>query len=254
MMARSGLISAAVAVAVTLIWSSPVGAQTPGADPNSAAPFGPPIEDTTWWHLILDQFEGRLASGDAALRWEGEAWVGNDVHRIWMKSEGTWSDAARFEDGQLEGFYSTPISTYFDVQIGTRFDLDSRAGRGWAAVGIEGLAPQFFRISATAYASDRGHFAAKMLGTYDLLITQRLILQPSIELNLYSKDDPKRLVGSGLSDLDLGLRLRYEIVRKFAPYIGVTYEKKFAGTADFVAAEGENTDSVRFVVGVRSWF
>ena len=120
-------------------------------------------------------------------------------------------------------------------------------------MGVEGLSQYFFHISATAYASDTGHDAAKIFGTYDLLLTQRLILQPAAEVNFYSKSDPARLISSGVSDLDTGLRLRYEITRKFAPYIGVAYERRFAARSRLAAA-GETPDQLRFAVGLRSWF
>lgn len=221
--------------------------------PSEAAPFGAPVDDQhVWFHAILDQFEGRL-SRDSALRWDGEIWTGTDSDRLWIKSEGEVQNG-KVGDGQHEFLYDTPISTYFDLQAGLRYDLDDRKGRGWGALGVEGLAPYFFRVSATAYASDRGHFAAKLTGSYDLLITQSLILQPEAEINLYSRSDPGRLTGSGFSDLDAGLRLRYEISRKFAPYIGVAYEKRFGQTASLAAADGEKTDALRVTLGIRSWF
>ena len=245
---------AALAVLGLIAGAGPaVWAQTPGADPNSPAPFGSPVDDEhVWGHLILDQFEGRFG-GENSLRWDGEAWTGTDTHRLWLKSEGELQDG-KVSDGQHEVLYDTPISTYFDLQAGLRYDLDQRAGRGWGAIGIEGLSQYFFHVAATAYASDTGHFGAKLFGSYDLLITQRLILQPAVELNIYTKSDPKRLVGSGLSDLDAGLRLRYEISRKFAPYVGVSYEKRFGQTGRLAAADGEKTDSLRVALGVRAWF
>ena len=196
----------------------------------------------------------RAASGaQNSLRWDGEAWTGTDTDRLWLKSEGELQKR-KLADGQDEGFYDTPISTYFDLQAGLRYDLDSRAGRGWAALGVEGLSQYFFHISATGYVSDNGHYAAKLFGSYDLPITQRLILQPEAELNLYTKSDAQRLIGSGISTVDTGLRLRYEISRKFAPYIGLSYEKGFGETDRLAAAAGEKTDALRFDLGVRGWF
>jgi copper resistance protein B len=119
---------------------------------------------------------------------------------------------------------------------------------------VQGLAPLFFKVSAIGYVSGEGHLAARLEGSYDLLITQRLILQPQIELNFYTKDDPVRRVGAGLSELDAGLRLRYEITRNFAPYVGVTYLGQFGGTASYVSAAGGSTQQVRFTVGLRTWF
>lgn len=222
------------------------------AQTSEAAPYGSPIADeTVWLHATLDQFEGRLEASNA-LRWEGEAWTGTDSDRLWVKSEGEFENGKVF-DGQHEALYDTPISTWFDLQAGLRYDLDSQPGRAWAAVGVEGISQYFFHISATAYASDTGHYAAKIFGTYDLLVTQRLILQPEAEVNIYSRSDPARLIASGVSDLDTGLRLRYEITRKFAPYIGVAYERRFAARSGLLAS-GEPPDQLRFVVGLRSWF
>jgi copper resistance protein B len=221
--------------------------------PSSAAPFGSPVEDQhIFYHAVLDQLEGRFGNNNS-FRWEGEAWGGTDENRIWLKSEGELSQGL-LSDGIQQLFYSRPISTYFDAQVGARYDLDSLPGRGWGAFGIEGLAPQFFKVAATGYVSGDGHLAARLEASYDLLLTQRLILQPQIEMNFYTKDDPARHIGSGLSDIDAGLRLRYEISRKFAPYAGVVYQGKFGGTADFARAEGEAANEVRFVLGVRTWW
>ena len=150
--------------------------------------------------------------------------------------------------------YARAITTYFDLQAGLRSDIDSRPTRNWAAFGIQGLAPYFFDLEPTGYVSGQGHLAAKLEASYDLLLTQRLILQPQIELNLYSKADPARLVGAGFSDIDTGLRLRYEFDRKFAPYIGVVYQGKFGQTANFARQAGESTGGFRFAFGVRVWF
>jgi len=246
---------AVVAIVSVALFAGTASAQAVAAATDNPAPFGSPIgNEHVWIHGLLDQFEGRFAdSGDSSLRWDGEAWAGPDEWRLWLKSEGEVSHG-RVSDGQTELYVSKPISTYFDVQAGARYDLDSLPGRGWAALGIEGLAPRFIKVSATAYAADRGRFATKLMASYDQLLTNRLILQPEAEVNLYSKDDPARLVGSGLSDLDAGLRLRYEIVRKFAPYIGFTYEQKFGRTADFARSARENASQVRFTAGVRTWF
>ena len=225
----------------------------PQGTPTEAAPFGAPVDDQrVFYHLMLNQLEGRF--GDtSAFRWSGEGWLGTDENRLWLRSEGELSRGL-LQDSQQELFYSRPISTYFNAMVGGRYDLDSLPGRTWGALGIEGLAPQFFRVAGTGYVSGDGHLAAKLEGSYDLLLSQRLILQPQIEMNFYTKDDPARLVGSGLSDIDAGLRLRYEITRKFAPYVGVTYEGKFGSTATYVAGAGEPINQVRFAVGLRAWF
>jgi copper resistance protein B len=227
-------------------------AQTPGADPNVAAPFGKPVEDQSiFGHVLIDQLEWRFGE-ERSFVWDGQAWAGTDLDRVWFKSEARITNGD-VEDGIHEALYSRAISTYFDLQAGIRYDLDSRPSRGWAAFGIQGLAPGFFNVEATAYASDAGHLAARFRGSHDMLITQRLIFQPEFELNLYSKSEPRRGVGSGLSDFELGLRLRYEITRKFAPYIGVEFEDKFGKTADLARREDETVDDVRLVFGIRLW-
>jgi copper resistance protein B len=229
-------------------------AQTPGADPNSKQPFGAPIEDRLIAsHLIVDQLEGRIGPHDTTLRWDAQAWTGPDEWRLWLKSEGERTGPGRLEDGQTEAFFSKPISTFWDVQIGGRYDLDSGPGRAWGAIGVQGLAPGYFDMEATAYAGAKGA-AAKLKASTDVLLTNRLILQPEAELNAYSQDDKARDIGSGVSDLDAGLRLRYEISRKFAPYLGVTWARKFGRTADLVRASGESADALRFTVGLRTWF
>ncbi len=211
-----------------------------------------PMENTVYFHAVLNQLEGRFGTG-SSFRWSGEAWTGGDTNRLWLKSEGDVNSHGEMEDGQQEIFYDRPLTTYFDLQGGVRSDLDSKAGRNWAAFGIQGLAPYFLQISATAYASDSGHYAAKLEGSTDLLITQRLILRPQIEMNVYTKADAARGIGAGLSDLDAGLRLRYEISRKFAPYIGVVYAGKYGATANFARAAGEPSGGLQFVLGVRAW-
>jgi len=222
------------------------------ANTGTAAPFGAPVMDRhVFYHALLDELEGRFGS-EQSFRWEGEAWAGTDENRVWLKSEGTLTNGI-LGDSQQQVFFSRAITTYFDAQVGARYDLDSKPGRGWAAFGIEGLAPLFFHVAATGYVSGDGRLAARLEGSYDLLLTQKLILQPRIEMNFYTQDDPRREIGSGLSDLDAGLRLRYEITRKVAPYIGVTYEGKYGGTADHARASGAPTDEIRFVAGLRLW-
>ena len=246
--------SAAAVGASLLVAAGIAKAQMPGAEANVAAPFGSPIQDQRiYWHGLFDEFEGRIGTEDS-FRWDGEAWVGTDMNRLWLKSEGTVTNGS-LGDGSHQALYDRPISTYFDLQAGIRYDIDSLPSRrGWAALGIQGLAREWFDVEVTFYASDSGHFAARFETFYEILLTKRLILEPQIEMNFYSKSDPDRGTGSGLSDLDAGLRLRYEFFRKFAPYVGVVFEDSFGGTAAFARRQGEIVDDVRFAVGIRSWF
>jgi len=224
------------------------------SDMNPSATMRPVMDNGIYAHALLDQFEGRVGGPDAAFRWDGQAWVGTDYNKIWLKSEGFVQGNGRVEDGQNELLFDHAISTYFDLQGGLRSDLGSGTTRNWAAFGVQGLAPLFFDVEATGYISDQGHLAARLVASYDLLLTQRLILQPEAELNFYSKADPGQAVGPGLSNIDAGLRLRYEISRKFAPYVGVAYQGNYGQTASFVRREGLPVQGVRFVFGIRSWF
>src|SRR5215472_2185879 len=215
----------------------------------------PPVMDQSIFaHVIFNELEGRWNVSNTEFRWEGQGRVGTDYDKLWIKSEGTLQGNGTLEDGQDQFLYSRAIATYFDLQGGLRSDIDSRPTRNWGAFGIQGLAPYFFDLEVTGFVSGEGHLAAKLEASYDLLITQRLILQPQIELNLYSKSDPARLVGAGFSDIDTGLRLRYEFSPKFAPYIGVVYQGKFGQTAIFARQAGESTGDLRFAFGVRVWF
>jgi copper resistance protein B len=177
------------------------------------------------------------------------------MDKLWFKSEG-FVEHGRMTDGDQEALYDRPIPylRYFDLQAGVRYDLDSDPGRTWGAIGVEGLAPYFFEFAPTFYFSNRGFFAGRVEGSYDILITNRLIAQPQFELNFYSKSNPSRGIGSGLAELDTGLRVRYEITRKFAPYIGFAYTGNFGQTATFTREEGGKPDDPRFIFGVRVWY
>jgi copper resistance protein B len=226
----------------------------PAPSPKTASDVQPVMDQTIFAHVLFNELEGRWNGSNTEFRWEGQGRVGSDYDKLWIKSEGTLQSSGTLEDGQQQFLYDRAITTYFDLQGGLRSDLDSRPTRNWAAFGIQGLAPYFFDLEVTGFVSGEGHLAAKLEASYDLLLTQRLILQPQVEFNIYSKADPVRLVGAGFSDIDTGLRLRYELSRKFAPYLGVVYEGKFGQTANFARQAGESTGDVRFVFGVRLWF
>ena len=212
-------------------------------------------------HVLFDQLEGRSGAGKTDFRWDGESWIGGDLNRLWLKSEGFAESGVangnhEARDGDQEALYDRPIPRlrYFDGQIGVRADLDSGPRRVWAAVGIEGLAPWFFELAPTFYIRDDGHVGGRIVGSYDVLLTQRLILQPEAELNFYNKDDPARKSGSGLSDLDGGLRMRYEFSRKFAPYVGWAYHGLYGNSALYAQQSHESTGDSQFAFGLRVWY
>jgi copper resistance protein B len=213
----------------------------------------PMMDDAAIGHVLLEQLEDRWDGSDHSFRYDGQGWYGTDDEKIWAKSEGQVDDRGRFGDGQHELLYDRATSTFFDLQAGVRVDADSGPTRAWAALGVQGLAVYFVDVEATAYASGRG-VAARLKASYDLLIAQRLILQPEAEFNLYSASDRERDVGSGLPDIDAGLRLRFEITRKFAPYVGVSYQGRFGQAAAFAHRDNNSTSDARLAFGVRTWF
>jgi copper resistance protein B len=215
----------------------------------------PPIADEVVGHLLFTQLEDRTDGRENELRWEGEGWIGTDMSRLWIKSEGVFQDGS-MSDGDHEVLYDRPIPRlrYFDAQAGVRADLDSGPPRFWSAIGIEGLAPNFFELEPTLYFRDDGHVAGKVETSYDLRITQRLVAQPQLELNFYSKPDASRGLGTGLADLDTAIRFRYEIRRKLAPYVGFAYTDQYGSTAGYSRRSGEAVSNPRFVFGLRAWY
>jgi len=244
-----GLLAAAI-IAIC-IFSSDAHAQ------SSSSPTGwqPPVMDNPIiGHILFDQLEGRTNGPDNEFRWDSQGWIGTDMNKLWFKSEG-FVEHGRMTDGDQEALYDRPIPhlRYFDLQAGVRYDLDSDPGRTWGAIGVEGLAPMFFEFAPTFYFNNRG-VAGRIEGSYDILLTNRLIAQPQFELNFYSRSDPSRGVGSGLSELDTGLRIRYELSRKFAPYIGFAYTGQYGAAAGFARREGGIQNDPRFVFGIRLWY
>lgn len=199
----------------------------------------------------IDRLEWR--NGNDALAWEAKAWYGGDYNKFALKTEGERVHNET-EHARTEALWEHTIARWWSTQAGVRYDSGKGPSRTWAAFGIEGLAPYWFDVEATVYVGEQGRTALRAEGKYDLRFTQRLILQPQLEVNLYGKDDPERGLGSGLSDLEAGLRLRYEIRREFAPYIGVQWTRRFGETADLAEVRGDDTGDVQFVAGARVWF
>ncbi|PIK76998.1 copper resistance protein B [Pseudomonas sp. 382] len=203
--------------------------------------------------FLLDQLEYQDADEGSTLAWDASGWVGGDINRLWIRSEGERTNGVT-EDAELQLLYGRSVSPWWDVVAGVRQDFKPEDPQTWAAFGIQGLALYDFEAEATAFIGENGQTAARLEGEYDILLTNRLILQPTAEANFYGKNDPERGVGSGLANTEVGLRLRYEIVRQFAPYIGVTWSRSYGKTADFIRDEGGDVDEARFVAGIRMWF
>jgi copper resistance protein B len=202
--------------------------------------------------VMLDQLERGVDPQDAT-QFSAQAWLGYDLNKLWLKTEGEYLNSDE-QDLEIQALYSRPIAPYWDIQLGVKTDIKPSPTRNWAVIGVQGLAPYFFDIDAALFISDEGRTAMRLSAEYELLITQQLILSPEIEVNLFAKNDAELGIGSGVSDVSAGLRLRYEIIREFAPYIGVDWRKKFGNTADYARNEGEDTQETQLVIGFKAWF
>jgi copper resistance protein B len=202
--------------------------------------------------IRADEFEGLSGNQGEGFAWSLQANYGDDHNKVWFRTQGL-KDSGPLDpttDGEILWWH--PLSAFWATQFGLRQDLGA-GSHTYLAAGIEGLAPYWMDIEATAYIGEDGRLAARLKGSYDILFTNRLILTTSLETNLYSRSDNERQLGSGLSNIEAGLRLRYELTRKFAPYIGYVLERSFSGTADRRLAQGEPVTEHRFVAGIRMW-
>lgn len=205
--------------------------------------------------FIGDRIEYQSREGNAALLWDVQAWAGFDYNKLWFKSEGSWlMDKEKVGAANVELLYSRNIASFWDMQMGIRHDFKPDPDRTFAAFGVQGLAPYRFGSEASAYLSEDGDLSAVVEVEYDLLFTQRLILQPRFESMVALQEVEEYGVGQGINFVELGLRLRYHITREFAPYIGVSWKRKLGETEDLAEADGEDTNITSFVVGVRIWF
>jgi copper resistance protein B len=204
--------------------------------------------------VILDLAEVGFHKGHESYRFEGEVFTGGNINRFGVKFEGEGVFGKTIDDLELQALYSRAIAPYWNLQAGIRHDIRPDPSRTYAVAGVEGLAPYWFKINAAAFLSNKGEVRARAEGSYDLRLTQELILQPRIEANLSFQDIPAIGVGSGLTDFEAGLRLRYEIRQEFAPYVGVEWRRKTGDTARFARLAGDDPDTLSVVAGVRIWF
>ena len=204
--------------------------------------------------VLLNRAEYQFRNGRDGYRWDGEAWFGGDINRLFIKSQGEGAFRKGIESAEVQALYSRTIGPYFNLQAGVRQDLGPSPKRTYATVGLQGLAPGFFELEGAVFLSNKGDVLGRLGGYYDQRITQRLILQPRAELNFAAQDVPENRIGSGLSNAELGLRLRYEIRREFAPYVGVSWGRRFGDTARYARADGDRATSKSIVAGIRVWF
>jgi len=204
--------------------------------------------------FIGDRIEYQSREGDAALLWDVQAWAGFDYNKLWFKSEGSWLvDKEKVEEAETELLYSRNIASFWDLQMGIRHDFKPDPDRTFAVFGIQGLAPYWFETEATAYLSEDGDLSGIVEVEYDMLLSQRLILQPRFETLVALQEVEEYGVGQGINFIEMGLRLRYHFTREFAPYIGVSWNRKLFEKEDLAEAEGEDTDTLSFVAGLRIW-
>ncbi len=205
--------------------------------------------------FMIDQMESRNADGSNPFVFSGQFWFGHDLKKLWIKTEFERT-GGETEEAEIQALFSKAVAPYWDFQMGIRSDLgiDTLTNRNWAVVGFQGLAPYFFEVDTALFIGESGRTALRFEAEYEVLFTQKLILTPEIEVNFYGKDDPQTRVGAGLSDSEIGLRLRYEFRRNFAPYMGLVKTNTFSKTADYSRIDGQPVSDSQCVVGIRAWF
>ena len=205
--------------------------------------------------VMVERLEARIAAdgGEDGYLWDAQAFYGGDINRLVIKTEGEGEFGGPVEDAEIQALYSRAIGAFFDLQAGVRFDPEPDP-RSHFVVGVQGLAPYMFELDSALFLSDRGDITARVEGEYDQRITQLLIIQPRIEVELAAQDIPERGLGTGITSIEPGVRLRYEFQREFAPYIGFEYEAALGDTADIARAAGRDPDGFKLLVGLRAWF
>ena len=227
-------------------------------DADRAAAIPPPADhpahdNTIQTFLLIDRLEWVDADEGHGMEWEGQAWIGTDYNKLWLRSEGERINGDT-EDADLEVLYGRSIAPWWDVVAGVRHHFEPGGSQDLAVFGVMGVAPYKFELAASVYVGDSGYIGARLEAEYEILLTNRLILQPAIEVNIHGRDDESHGNGSGLGTVEAGLRLRYEFTRQLAPYVGIVDERAYGGTADFRRDEGQDINDTHFVAGLRIWF
>ena len=210
-------------------------------------------DDPVLSKVMINQLEKRYTDGKDPLILEADAWIGQDLNKVWFKVHAEHVND-KLEELELQALYNRAVDPYWDLQIGWRHDNKPSPQRDWFAIGVKGLAPYWFETDAALFIGGNGQANARVSMEYEWMLTQQWVLSPEVEADLYSDSDPAHHIGSGLSKVQAGLRLRYEIKREFAPYIGVNWTGKFGDTADLARAAGNDPRDLQFVVGMRAWF
>ncbi|GAA5133092.1 copper resistance protein B [Alloalcanivorax gelatiniphagus] len=207
--------------------------------------------------VIVDEFETRDADEGTVAAWEAAAWYGGDLNKLYLSTEG---ERLMDNGGETEGFetrvaWNRAFAPFWDWQLGARRDWQpDDPNRDWASLGVQGVAPYRFETDVNLFIGEDGLTQLRLETEYELLFTQKLILVPALEMNLAGKADDELNTGDGLMNLEAGLRLRYEVRREFAPYIGVNWERQFGDTASRTRDAGGEVEETTLVAGVRLWF
>lgn len=207
-------------------------------------------------YLIMgERAEFQSNEGISAYIWENQGWYGTDSDKFWIKSEGEYlSGQGKLAEVELQGLYSRAISPFWDIQAGIRHDIKPTPDRTYGVIGFQGLAPYWFEIDIASFVSNKGDVSFRFEGEYEIRIRQKLILQPRIEANFSLSDDRAIGIGSGISGLETGLRLRYEFTKEIASYVGVNWLRAFGETSDLIRADNDKVERLSFVAGLRFWF
>ncbi|MGH8508223.1 MAG: copper resistance protein B [Gammaproteobacteria bacterium] len=219
----------------------------------AAAPSAQPHGDRIFTYVQAEQFEYRSAKSDT-LSWDVRGWTGGDYDRLWFKTQGDDGIDGPVEDAEVQLRYSRLVTPFWDLAVGARYDVKPDPSRAYAVFALHGLGTYRYEVDADLFVSEEGDVSARIEVEYPLLLTQKLILQPSFQLDLTVQEVEELRIGPGLSQVELGLRLRYEIVREFAPYVGFVWERQVGRTADLARDGGTEFDIPAFVAGVRFWF
>lgn len=246
--------TAVVAMAVLLGAQSAAGADT-SRQSGAPADWPDPVHDQALYSMVLiDRLEAGFSDDEDTRVWDAQGWWGGDYNKLWIKTEGEGEQGESLEALELQALYSRVIAPFWDAQIGLRHDFRPDDNeRTHLAVGVQGLAPYRFELDSALFLSDEGDLTARVEAEYEIMFTQRLVLQPRLELNAAAQSVTELGIGSGLNNTETGLRLRYEIRREFAPYLGVSWTRFYGDTADLRDADGGDS-AVYLVAGIRAWF
>ena len=252
MTSNAALLAPSFALALLLAAANVLAQQD--AFPLPPKEWPKPVMDTQpFSFLLLDRFEYRAQNGNNALNWDAQGWFGGDYNKLWLKTEGDYIVNGRTEAAEVQALYARRIAPYWHLQAGIRHEARPTPSQNYGVLALQGLAPYWFNVEASAFFRG-GEVSGRFEAEYDQLLTQRFILQPRVETNFAGSSDPARGIGSGFTDVSLGLRLRYEIKREFAPYVGLTWTRKLGNTADLARAAGRDARETALVIGLRVWY